>query len=213
MLRWLPIVLALPVLLAYGVTEGLWTDRWGPSPELQQSVPRLAQVPAEVGPWESIDDPLEARHVAKAELHAHLRRRYVNRQTGEELTVLLVCGRPGPIAAHSPEVCFGGAGFDLAERRAVPVAGVAGRADFWAGRFDKTAGVPESLQVYWAWNTGDGWQAVTDPRWSFAGRRALYKLYVVRPMTRPDEPAEKGPIPGFLGVFLPEVNRCLFPGA
>jgi hypothetical protein len=210
------VLIATALLLMYGVAEGVWTDRWTVPAELEQSPARLAGLPLTVGPWTGEDETLDARQVQRAELRAHVLRRYTHRSTGEVLTVLAVCGRPGPIAVHSPEVCFGGAGFALtapAERRTIAAPGLAGKTDYWVGRFEKSAGVPEVLKIYWSWNAGGGWDAVDDPRWSFAAQRALYKIYVVRQMARPDEPSEEDPVPGFLELFLPEVNRSLFPGA
>src|SRR5262245_54580703 len=106
MSRFLPVLIVVVLLLSYGVAEGLWTDRWGTSPELEQAQEKLARLPASIGPWQGHDEELDARQVARAELHGHLLRRYVHAETGEALTVLAVCGRPGPIAVHSPDVCY-----------------------------------------------------------------------------------------------------------
>jgi hypothetical protein len=142
-----------------------------------------------------------------------MRRRYIHRGTGEELSVLLVSGRPGPVVVHAPEVCFSGAGFNLAapaEKRTVSMPSVTGRTEFWVGRFEKTGGVPKYLRVYWSWGTNGDWIASDSPRWDFARKKALYKLYVVREMTRADESADEDPVPAFLGHFLPDVHQCLF---
>jgi hypothetical protein len=200
------------LLLAYGVAEGLWTDRWGLSPELAQAAGKLDQVPKTVGLWEGQDQELEPRVVRQAELRAHLLRRYTHRQTGETLTVLLVCGRPGPVTVHGPEVCYPGAGFFPAQPRArheVEAEGLSRPAEFWTERFEKGGAAPEYLQLYYGWNPGTGWAAADNPRWHFARARALYKLYVVRQVPRADEPAEQDPVPGFLRLFVPEVDRCL----
>jgi hypothetical protein len=214
MLRILPVVLALPLVVAYGVAEGLWTDRWSVSPELVQAQERLDRVPLTVGPWQGEEVGLDERTVRQAELRGHILRRYVNRETGEVLTVMAVCGRPGPVAVHSPEVCYGGAGFTpvkARKRHAVEAEGLSGSAELWAERYHKAgAAIPEQLQVYYGWNAGQGWQAVESPRISFAPARALYKLYVVRNLPQLAEPAEKDPIPGFLKQFVPALDRCLF---
>jgi hypothetical protein len=210
------VLTATAFLLAYGVAEGIWTDRWTVGAELEQAPARLEALPLTVGPWTGEREQLDARQVQRAELRAHVLTRYTHRGTQDVLTVLVVCGRPGPVAVHSPEICFGGAGFSLTappERRTLSVPGLTGKSDFWEGRFELNTGVPEALKVYWSWNAGAGWDAVDDPRWSFAAKRALYKIYVVRQMVRSDEPAEEDPIPGFLELYLPELKRCLFPEA
>jgi hypothetical protein len=214
MFRLLPVLSAIPLLLAFGVAEGLWTDRWSLSPQLARAPERLAQLPRVVGPWQGDDQELDPRQVRQADLRAHLMRRYVHRDSGEALTVLLVCGRPGPIAVHSPEVCYGGAGFVPAgprTRHAVQAEGLSGPAEFWAERYSRRgAAVPEHLQLYYGWNASGGWSAAEKPRLAFARARALYKLYVVRRLPRPDEPAEQDPIPAFLRLFLPQADRSLF---
>ena len=61
--------------------------------------------------------------------------------------------------------------------------------------------------------TDGDWQASANPRTDFALRRALYKLYVVRPEPRTPAgvPASSGPDPidEFLAAFLPEVKKAL----
>jgi hypothetical protein len=214
MFRLLPVLSAIPLLLAFGVAEGLWTDRWSLSPHLAQAPERLAQLPPVVGPWHGEDQELDPRQVRQADLRAYLLRRYVHRASGEALTVLLVCGRPGPVAVHSPEVCYRGAGFAPSApraRHAVQAEGLSGPAELWAQRYHKPgAAVPEYLQLYYGWNPSGGRSAADRPRLTFASARALYKLYVLRYLSRPDEPAELDPIPGFLRLFLPQADRCLF---
>jgi hypothetical protein len=213
MMRLLPALLALPLLVAYGVAEGVWTNRWFLPVELEQAPQRLARLPLELGPWQGEDDTLEPRIVRQADLHAHILRRYSHRQTGETLSVLAVCGRPGPVAAHGPEVCMGGSGFVPSAPRtryAVATEGLPGPA-LWAERYHKAgAALPEHVRIYYGWNPGSGWQAADRPRLTFASARALYKLYVTRPMVRPDEPAEQDPVPEFLSLLIPELDRCLF---
>jgi hypothetical protein len=214
MWRILPVPMMFPLVLAYGVAEGLWSDRWQQSQELEQSPQRLASLPATIGSWKGTDMELDPRVVRQAELRGHLLRRYVQPRTGEIVTVLAVCGRPGPVSVHTPEVCYGGAGFAPATPKAhfrLEAETSTLPADFWSERYQKVgAAIPEQLQIYYAWNAGKGWVAVDNPRFHFPAARALYKIYVVRTLPRIDEPAEKDPIPDFLRLLLPELDRCLF---
>lgn len=36
---------------------------------------------------------------------------YVHRTNGRAAAAMLMCGRPGPIAVHTPDVCYPGAGY------------------------------------------------------------------------------------------------------
>jgi hypothetical protein len=220
----MPVLASVALLLTYGLAEGIWTNRWSLAPELARAPERLTAIPRVTGEWEGQEDKLDPRQARQAELRASLVRHYVRQRTGETLHVLLVCGRPGPVAVHAPEVCLGGAGFALrgkADRRTVTSPGLPAGTTFWVGEFHKPgAAVPEECELYWAWNSGSGWQAVDQPRLFFARERVLYKLYVSRetpgktPAMEPAASAPTGPDPigDFLKVFLPEVNAHLFPG-
>jgi Protein of unknown function (DUF3485) len=212
MWRTLPVVaIALPLVLAYGVMEGLWSDRWQLSKELEQAPQRLASLPLTIGSWQGEDVELDARLVRQGEMRGHLLRRYVQPRLGETVTVLAVVGRSGPVAVHTPYLCYGGAGFVPVAARTRYRQEAETPAEFWSERYQKDgAAIPEQLQIYYAWNTGKGWVAVDNARLHFASARTLYKLYVVRTLPRLDEPAENDPIPGFLEQFLPELDRCLF---
>src|SRR5437764_15264638 len=113
MLKLLPILSAIPLLLAFGAVEGVWSERWHKSGALEQAAARLDQLPLNVGDWQGRDQELDARVQTLAELSGYRSRQYVHRTTGATLSVLLVCGRPGPVAVHSPEVCYAGAGYAL----------------------------------------------------------------------------------------------------
>jgi hypothetical protein len=209
MKHYLPAVLALVAFVAYGVAEGLWTNRWFSSAALAEATARLQNVPAVIGDWEGTDREIDPRQVAQAEMTGYVNRRYVNRKTGAEVSVLLVCGKPGPTSLHSPEVCYPGAGFNpTGERAKQPVDGKAG--DFWVSQFQKTTPSPETLRIFWAWNGAGAWHAAETPRVQFGHHAALYKLYVIRGLFRGDEPVADDPALEFLREFLPVVHEALF---
>jgi hypothetical protein len=218
MLRILPAVVVLSLVVAYGVAEGWWTDRWQTSRELEEAAGRLARVPRTVGTWQADDqdEPVGEREVRVGSLRGHVRRRYTDTKTGETVTVLVVCGRPGPISAHSPHVCFRGAGYDPVGKRTVKRVEVEGRstpAEFWSERYAKTeAAFAEPFHVYYAWNSGTGWRASGNPRIDFVAARALYKLYVVREITRKEDEDKdaKDPALDFLSQYVPVLDDCLF---
>jgi hypothetical protein len=208
MSRVLPLLLA--VVVSSGAAQGLWTNRWSSPAALQRATARLADLPATVGDWDGQPGELDARQLAVAEVSGHSLRRYVNRRSGAVVSVLLVCGRPGPVSVHSPEVCYRGIGFDTAGPR---VRQAAPGGDLWAVRFHKPAGATpeEHLRVLYSWNADGRWVAADNPRTAFARQPALYKLLVIRPMARGDEPLEEDPAVEFLRLFLPAVQQTLFP--
>jgi hypothetical protein len=216
MSRILPAVTGLVLVVACGVVHGIWTDRWDLSNEPKASAAKLDDVSRVLGDWESLREreqliPQDA--LAIGEIAGYLNRGYLNTRLAKGLGVLCVCGRPGPIGQHPPTVCFQGEGFELKkqERLSIPYNGAGKPAEFWVGEFVRNgSGGPEWERVYWSWSSTGDWLASNNPRLTFARYRALYKLYVIHKMSRPDEPAEEDPSTEFLKLLLPELHKSLF---
>ena len=202
MRRYVPVVLALTFVVAAGVAHGVWTGRWGGRESLDEPLARLARVPASFGDWEGQDQALDERQRVRAGIEGYVLRRYRNRHTGAQVMVLLVCGRVGPIAVHTPDVCYEGAGYT----RTGDVEGhAAGDAAFQVATFrEENVPVPSRLRVYWSWSDGGAWRAPRFPRWAFARSPALFKLYVVRRTLRADD---ADPVPGFLPDLLAQLSE------
>jgi hypothetical protein len=213
MMRFFPAAVGLALILVGGFVHGVWTDRWRLSNEPMASAARLADVPRVLGDWETVDEkPLGKDELAVGEIAGFLNRVYVNRRAGKVLGVLCVCGRPGPIGQHPPTVCFSGEGFEQIKRQRAAFPNADGPvAEFWVSDFRRASStVPESERVYWSWS-GDGkWVAADSPRLSFARFPALYKLYVIHRMARPDEPAQDDAAPDFIKLLIPELQKVLF---
>ena len=216
LMRYASVVVAALVVLAAGLIHGLRTDRWGAPPDLGAAAARLEETPTTIGDWEGKSIDLDKRQLAVAEAVGHLSRRYVHRRTGDETTVVVLCGRPGPLSVHSPEVCYTGAGFELrGDRETLALPEREGRpaGDLYRGRFVKPGVVPEVLDVFWAWKTTGAWSAAPNPRLSFANSAVLYKLYIIRRLSRPDEKPPPEPLQEFLQAFLPELEKHLTPAS
>src|SRR5438309_2297576 len=99
-------------ILSAGIVPGLWAGRWGSTTELDEVGSRLSRVPMTVGEWTGRDLEVTARERAVAQASGLLHRRYVSSRTGGAITIMLVCGRPGPVAVHTPEVCFRSSGHE-----------------------------------------------------------------------------------------------------
>src|SRR4051812_1387932 len=106
-----PILAGVVVVGSLGVAHGLLTDRWGASGQLESALAALDRVPARVGGWESKDLEDEPEDMARAGSRGCVSRRYENTRTRESVSVLLVCGRGGPITVHTPDVCYATAGY------------------------------------------------------------------------------------------------------
>jgi hypothetical protein len=145
----------------------------------------------------------------------NLLRRYVNKRLGVSVDLVLVNGKPGPVATHTPEVCYGASGFEVGQRKEVRLDTGERPAHFWTADAVKARVSKEmKLRLFWAWNGGEGWVASSDARNQFPRHRypVLHKLYVIRDLSAPgsaftskDEPSE-----AFLQALLPQLDRTLF---
>jgi hypothetical protein len=214
--RTLPTVVVFAAVLVAGAVPGLWTGRWEPSTDLDAAAARMAQIPKVVGDWEGRDQALNPRELAAAQATGMLRRQYVHRKTRATVSLLLVCGRPGPVAVHTPDVCYLGSGFEEEgkESREKPVPPGDRGDQFIVRRFGKpVAAVPVHLRIFYGWSADGAWQAPENPRLAYARQPVLYKLYAVRELARADEPAADDPAQEFLGALLPVARPALFPAA
>jgi hypothetical protein len=217
MLRALPLLLAAPLIIGYGVIEGRWTSRWTPSPEIREAADRLQRVPLALGEWKAKALEMDPREVEVGQISGYLYRVYVRPATKDVVTVLLVCGRPGPVSVHTPDVCYRGLGYAMAgdsSRVAVPAPGLKRPAEFRTAQFRREEGPnPDPLRVFWGWNAAGTWEAPDNPRFAFARFRALYKLYVIHHQADPNEPAEQDAGQDLMNLLLPELERALAPGS
>jgi hypothetical protein len=214
MLRTLPVLIAVPLVIAAGYVHGRWTNRWSPNRAVEAAVARLSRVPAEIGGWRGRDLELDRKTMAVAEIDGYVMRRYEDPRTGAAVSALLVCGRPGPIAAHTPEVCYGGAGYEPAGEpatQAIPFEGAAAPAEFFTAVFARPkAADAAALRLLWSWNGAGSWETSDNPRLTFARNQALYKLYIVREMASPAERSGDEPAVAFAKLLLPELQKALF---
>src|SRR5262245_18215721 len=104
MLRILPALVAVIVVVAVGLVHGFWTDRWGVGVAVANAPASLERVRGSVGDWQA--EPLDGDQSNVPGVAGQLYLRYVNRKTGDSVSIALVCGRPGPVCIHTPDVCY-----------------------------------------------------------------------------------------------------------
>jgi hypothetical protein len=208
MMRWFAALTGSAALIACGIVHGFWTDRWSPPAETAQAAARLETVPLELGDWDG-----EAIEVKSSEAGAGvagcIRRRYVNRKTGAEVLLFLVCGRPGPVSIHTPEVCYGASGFMVGNKGRFETSEAGD--NLWKTDAIRTSATEETrLRLYWGWNGGNGWTASNDARLQFVGGAVLHKLYIQRDLNSLNESTRAEPCEEFLRVLLPALRKTLF---
>jgi EpsI family protein len=212
----LPVVTFAALAIGLGTAYGFQTNRWLASRELDGAAARLQTVPKDVGDWKGTDVEFEPADFARAGISGTVFRRYRNVRTGATVSVLIVCGRGGPISVHTPDVCYADAGFQaLGEpaRRTVG-AGSEGQVAVWSMEFAKPDPTdPARLEVCWGWIREGPLETPTDARLSYGRFPALYKIYVVREFMPKSRAAKDNWCDQFIQRALPEIQSALAPPA
>lgn len=210
----------LPVLagvgLVAGVTalQGLWTDRWtgrNVAADLQQAAEKLeTKFPAAFGEWQFVQElASDPKQLERAGAVGHISRLFVNKETGAKVSAFIVCATPHDASGHTPDRCYPGAGFEIAEqehRQSIPLAD--GRtAETFTGTFRKTG---QTLRVFWTYGVDGRWIAPQIARIELAGKSAVYKLYAIIDETRLPGGRASLVCADFLAALLPAFDEEIF---
>lgn len=211
-MRYLAPALAILILIGSGIVNGTRTDRWSRSSELAARTEALDRVPMEIGGWTGRRSALDPRVMEFGNIAGSVVGHFAD-ASGQLVTVLIACGRPGPISVHTPDICYPSTGYrQVAENRRRVVD--TGREDsLWVADYSKDDEPPtDRIRIYHAWNADGTWIASDRPRMDFGNYQALYKLYIIRPLG-PDgmEDPFEDDLEGFLQALLPNLRECLFP--
>ena len=209
------LVIALAIIVPVGIVKGRWTGRWTPSETFNFRLAAIGRIPLNIGDWTGRDINPEARTYERSGVVGGRMIRYEN-ASGEAISVMIVCGRPGPTSVHTPEACYAGAGYEPASAR-VPISvsdEQEGADELWASDFLKEdTATPEYLRIFHGWSIGGPWRASVNPRRDFAGSDSLYKIYVVRPMSRVAAGPSSDPAIAFMRRLFPEMRKALWPAS
>ncbi len=208
----LPLAAAVLLMGVSCYYQGIWSERWGVSPEMQIYPKQLHEVPLVVGEWEGedvgeSDDRIKEISGSKGEFN-----RVYKNGSGEEVHVMLMCAHFRDIFSHTPEICYPAAGFETLNP---PEQVVIDDSEFFTTTFRKsdTVSGTRDERGYWSWSADGKWYAPEDQRGRFAGDRALYKLYVFTTVpTREGARSDKDICGDFIRVFMPAMTTALRPG-
>ncbi|MCA9149069.1 MAG: exosortase-associated EpsI family protein [Planctomycetales bacterium] len=216
-MKYLPFAVVLVVLGLGTIIEGKWSDRWGreSSVKLQAFTERLKNVPTQVGDWVGVDDEINQEEFKASNCTGYVSRTYTNRE-GQQVNVYLVSGSARHVTIHTPDWCYVGAGFVLEDEpqqySIVDVPDMPAAPEFLTTRFLKEETLATNrIRIFWGFSDNGEWIGPRMPKPTFAGRSAMYKIYVI---TRLDGSVpidiEGNPSLDFLRSFLPAVNKVLF---
>ena len=84
---------------------------WVNKPGVDAIAAKLEELPTEFGDWQLVENQ-ELPESAQNQLHCYgyTLQVYDNTKTGGRVTVAVLFGPRGPIAVHTPEICYSGQG-------------------------------------------------------------------------------------------------------
>lgn len=193
-------------LLVSGVAHGYLDGRWAFNRDLEAFGNGLDELPERVGTWSlARRDELAANAQRILRCHGSLVREYVDDASGRRVSVAVLFGPRGPIAVHTPEICYSSVGTKVAgPTEAVTLEDVPGRASFWKTEFIQTPETEPSFEVWYGWSDGGDWVAAKNPRFWMTDQ--LFKIQLAGPVSGDDSGSA---IRDFLNAFLPELNQYL----
>jgi hypothetical protein len=206
--RFILVLLAAALIVAAGFFHGQFTHRWGDSQALVIAAKRVHEINERVGDWVGRPLTIDEKQLKIAEIVDYISRQYTHRITGEQVGLLLICGRPGAIAVHTPDICYQGIGYVMGQRSSYVARGIGSGvpSEFWVAPFVKEPD-PVPLHILWGWSDGGRWLSPDHPRLVFYRSPALYKLYLTRQTKELKGPLVDDAMYAFLKDFLPEVQR------
>ncbi len=199
-------------VLVTGYLHGKLTNRWGYSATLQASIDKLDQLPLTLDQWEGTIVTKDIEPQTTRFSGAFVVANFVQRQTGDAVSVTLVCGRPGPLSLHPPSICFPAHGYTEKSRPAkmvIPLKG--GDVEMLAADYERERPTgAEQIHIRWCYGYDGQLGNPDNPRVTLASRPAVYKLYASRAGLGNRFTTTEDPLQPFLAAFLPELKKVLF---
>ena len=216
--RSLFIGIAIVVVITMTVTRysGSLTGRWG-FHGLDEARTTLRNLPLEIGDWHAEKEgELDQVSISMLRIQdAYIFRAYKNVSTQEIVYLTIMVGPTGKVTVHTPEVCFGGRGYERdSSRTSVPINVLLPSGDevadsFWKVNFTgRSLDVNNRVSFYYAVSTGRVWEAVENPRVTFQTYRFVYKLQA-EAFSGPSD--EEDTVNRFLTDCLPTIHDYIRP--
>lgn len=198
---WTLIALVVVSCVVHGYLDGRWTA----NANLNDQGKLLSEIPDQIGGWKLTDTKqLDPKAEQLLRCFGSVVREYTKEGTSEVVNVAIMFGPRGPIAVHTPEVCYSSVGTEITRDRKVESLDVDGQGNsLWSVQFADDVDASPSLDVWYAWSDGGPWEAREQPR--FWLTETLYKIQVAGPVGEIDQ----RPVEDFLTAFLPVAGKAV----
>lgn len=213
----IPTILAVLMLVGSGYVHGIWTGRWQQGDPASEAAKRLDRFPMVIGDWEATTGEISEAEQKLAGLSGYLLRHFRHRHSGNQVTVLLMCGASGPVAVHPPTACYSGAGYQQIGVQEKHFLTITAPDDSTVRHVFETAEFslprqfsPTHPRIYWAWTTNGAWQVPENPRLTFGGAPVLFKLYITWETSGTLQSDQASPPETFLPLLIPALSDSVF---
>lgn len=173
------VLLGIVATVIPAVYSGTRTFRWGDNTYATQLAERLHQLPDKIGSWQFVEEQgLSNEEARQLQPIGYVGRRYT---FGElSASVFAVIGPTGPIAAHTPDICFDSSNYrHLGQRLNAKIGQSAlDNSECWVSRFESRAVQKQAVKTWYAWMVDKNWEASGNPRFSFSDSPFLIKVQV-----------------------------------
>lgn len=169
------LALVIGLLLVATVVHGWLSGRWYVAKDLYQAGAKLDELPKQIGAWQQIEsDSLDDSVTKMLQCYGSIVREYRHGDTGEQVTIALLLGPRGPIAVHTPDICYSSVGTkQVGERTSKAV----DQHRLWVSEFAQSPSPAATFEVWYGWSDGGKWVAAENPR--FWMTPTLYKIQLV----------------------------------
>ena len=191
--------------LLSGIVHGYLDGRWTRSDSLIGQGSMLANLPEQIGDWKLTDaSELEPKAAQLLRCYGSTICNYQHRQTGVSVKVAIMFGPRGPIAVHTPEVCYTSVGTQaVGVRRLETIAVDDNKNSLWSVQFAVDSSPDPTLEVWYGWSSGEAWEARDQPR--FWLTENLYKIQVAGPAGG----GGQRPVRDFVTALLPHTKSVM----
>jgi len=136
-------------------------------------------IPRQVGSWRLVDSrPLPENDRKLLEATRSWQRTYRCRESRWTVTATMVAGPSGPIAAHSPEICFRRKDFRQVSQPRRHALSPREPAEFWFLTLAPRNFEDRAVTIAYSWHNGKTWCAPRLPRWQLAATTSVRRLQV-----------------------------------
>lgn len=196
-------ILAITVLS--GVVHGYLDGRWSGAKADGGSYDRLNQLPEQIGDWKLVDrQELSANAEDLLRCYGSVIRLYQHSETGLMVNFAIMHGPRGPIAVHTPEVCYSSEGTEQSRQRIAKTFRTKDRLhELWSVEFTRDGQSDASMEVVYGWSDGGTFVAAENPRFWLTDD--LYKLQLAGPVGT----ATFDPCQSFLDALLPHLEKLV----